>query len=596
MKIHTNPARFTRSLVPVVSATLLSALIVLQSFTLIFGPIMPNAAAATIPNFNIAVVGDWGCTADTTSTVNKIKGKSPELSISLADNSYATTADCWFSKVSPIDSQLHTAIGNHDVMSTTLLAQYMNHYKMQNQYYSFKYQNIHFLVLSTETDYAVGTAQYNFAKADLQKAASDPSVQWIIVSFHRLMYGSPNDHNVTSATSLRKVYHPLFQQYGVDVVLDGHMHSYERSYPLKFNSANPASPIIESTSTSTYNDPVGQIFATVGTGGFSHHTFTSKGAAFATQANGVFGFLNIDMLNNGQTLTASFYSNGGTTKDKFTIQKSQSSSSPTSTVSTNINNPSVLQISSSQNNNGTSDTATTAGQEVYLSPQSSSTNINNPSFIAIASPTTQTANGGGGNNTPPTANAGPAQTVHDGDLVTLDGSGSRDTDGGGTIASYAWKQTAGPPMELSDSTAAQPTFIPPKLPQDAILTFSLVVTDNNGATSAPATVNILLKDPPADLPPQANAGLDRAVSRGALVTLDASKSSDADGKIEYYQWTQTAGPLVQLMEPDDMGGSMSGIKTTFKAPNAASTLQFRLTVFDAEAGKTGRDTVVVTLQ
>jgi hypothetical protein len=440
--VTTHPRLVTfsiRSFVPVVLATLLSALIVLQSFAVILGPMMPNAAAATVPNFNIAAVGDWGCKTDTTSTVNKIVGKSPELSISLADNSYGTTADCWFSKVSPIDSQLHTAIGNHDVMSTTLLAQYMNHYKMQQQYYSFKYQNIHFLVLSTETDYAVGTPQYNFAKADLQNAASDPSVQWIIVSFHRLMYGSPNDHNVTSATSLRKIYHPLFQQYGVDLVLDGHMHSYERSYPLKFNSANPGSPIIESTSTSTYNDPVGQIFATVGTGGFSHHTFTSKSAAFATQANGVFGFLNIDMLNNGQTLTATFYSNGGTTKDKFTIQKSQSSSSPTSTVSTNINTP-------------------------------------------------------------------------------------------------------------------------------------------------------------ADIPPQANAGLDRAVNEGAMVTLEASKSSDADGKIEYYQWTQTAGPLVQLMEPDDMGGSMSSIKTTFRAPDVGpngATLQFRLTVFDAEAGKTGRDTVAI---
>jgi hypothetical protein len=480
-------------------------------------------------------------------------------------------------------------------MSTTLLAQYMNHYNMQQQYYAFNYQNIHFLVLSTETDYAVGTPQYNFAKADLQKAASDPSVQWIIVSFHRLMYGSPNDHNVTSATSLRKVYHPLFQQYGVDLVLDGHMHSYERSYPLKFNSANPGSPIIESTSTSTYNDPVGQVFATVGTGGFSHHTFTSKSAAFATQANGVYGFLNIDMLNNGQTLTATFYSNGGTTKDKFTIQKSQGSSSPTSTVSTNINSPSIIEVSSPYNR-GTLDT--TSGQIVYLPPPSSSTNVNNPSSIAIASPTTQIANGGG--NNPPTANAGSPQTVHDGDLVTLDGSGSTDSDGGrGTIASYAWKQTAGPTMELSDSTAAQPTFIPPKLPQDVILTFSLVVTDNNGASSAPATVNILLKDPPADLPPQASAGLDRAVNEGAMVTLDASKSSDSDGKIEYYQWTQTAGPLVQLMEPDDMGGGgMSSIKTTFRAPDVGpngAPLQFRLTVFDAEAGKTGRDTVAITV-
>ena len=167
------------------------------------------------------------------------------------------------------------------------------------------------------------------------------------------------------------------------------------------------------------------------------------------------------------------------------------------------------------------------------------------------------------------------------------------------------------PWNLATAPVAQPTFIPPKLPQDAILTFSLVVTDNNGASSAPATVNVLLKDPPADKPPVANAGPDQTINdvttvtkglqkinEGATVTLDASKSSDPDGKIEYYQWTQTAGPLVQFMEPDDTGGgmSMSSVKTTFTAPNVGpngATLQFKLTVFDAEAGKTGRDTVTV---
>ena len=155
----------------------------------------------------------------------------------------------------------------------------MNHYNTDfngKQYYAFNYQNIHFLVLSTETDYAVGTPHYNFAQNDLQSAGSDPAHPWIIVSFHRVPYLSPNT-TLSPSTSVRKVYHPLFQQYGVDLVLDGHMHAYERSYPLKFNSANPGSPIIETTGTNNYNDPVGQIFATAGTGGQSHHNFPSKG-------------------------------------------------------------------------------------------------------------------------------------------------------------------------------------------------------------------------------------------------------------------------------------------------------------------------------
>jgi hypothetical protein len=120
---YVRPARFTRSFLPVFAVTILSTMLILQSVTLILGPIIPNAAAA-VPNFNIAAAGDWACTKDTTSTVNNIKSKSPEVSLGLADNSYATTADCWFSVIAPIDSQMHTAIGNHDVTSTQILAQY----------------------------------------------------------------------------------------------------------------------------------------------------------------------------------------------------------------------------------------------------------------------------------------------------------------------------------------------------------------------------------------------------------------------------------------------------------------------------------------
>jgi hypothetical protein len=120
------------------------------------------------------------------------------------------------------------------------------------------------------------------------------------------------------------------------------------------------------------------------------------------------------------------------------------------------------------------------------------------------------------------------------------------------------------------------------------------VTDNNGASSAPDTVNILVKNRPANLPPRANAGPDQTVNQGTTVTLDGSASSDRDGSIEYYQWTQTAGPLVALNETDE---HVAPQKATFTAPNvglngATTTLTFRLTIFDSD-GATGRDTVNV---
>jgi K319-like protein len=98
-------------------------------------------------------------------------------------------------------------------------------------------------------------------------------------------------------------------------------------------------------------------------------------------------------------------------------------------------------------------------------------------------------------NVPPVASAGPNQTVDAATVVTLNGSGSNDPDG--TIASYAWSQTAGTAVTLSSSTAAQPTFTAPGVATAATLTFSLTVTDNRGATSPASTVNVTVNPPAA---------------------------------------------------------------------------------------------------
>lgn len=94
-------------------------------------------------------------------------------------------------------------------------------------------------------------------------------------------------------------------------------------------------------------------------------------------------------------------------------------------------------------------------------------------------------------NVAPTANAGTDQTgVEPYATVTLNGTGSSDSDG--TIASYAWTQTAGTTVTLSSSTAASPTFTAPAKVAAGTLTFSLVVTDNLGATSTADTVNVAI--------------------------------------------------------------------------------------------------------
>src|SRR5215212_3019664 len=59
-----------------------------------------TTTAATLPSFNFAAAGDWGCTDDTTNTVNNILDKNPELVLGLGDYSYdEDPADCWLKKV-----------------------------------------------------------------------------------------------------------------------------------------------------------------------------------------------------------------------------------------------------------------------------------------------------------------------------------------------------------------------------------------------------------------------------------------------------------------------------------------------------------------
>jgi len=159
-------------------------------------------------------------------------------------------------------------------------------------------------------------------------------------------------------------------------------------------------------------------------------------------------------------------------------------------------------------------------------------------------------------NHPPTADAGPDQTIIEGQAVSLDGSNSTDPDN--DIASYHWVQIGEPSVNLSSSDTKQPTFTAPGVgPEGVSLTFELTVTDQNGNQGKDmCNVNITYLNEP----PQANAGADQTVDEGTVVTLDGSSSLDIDGNIESYSWDQVSGSAVTLL-------NASTDKPTFTAPD-----------------------------
>jgi C1A family cysteine protease len=177
-------------------------------------------------------------------------------------------------------------------------------------------------------------------------------------------------------------------------------------------------------------------------------------------------------------------------------------------------------------------------------------------------------------NDAPTANAGDDRTVDEGAAVQLDGSASRDREG--AVAGYQWRQTGGPPVQLTRADTAQAGFDAPNLTSaaDAELVFELTVTDAHGDTGTDSVRVTVAWENDA---PTALAGDDQTVAPGEAVTLDAAASSDPDDGINAYAWTQVAGPDIEL-------ATSTTANTSFTAPDydgeAPLQLSFELTVSD----------------
>ncbi|MDW0144761.1 MAG: metallophosphoesterase [Nitrososphaeraceae archaeon] len=275
-------------------------------------------------NFNFAAAGDFGCSTNTKNTVENMQSKEPEIVLALGDLSYHSTADCWFDMMLPIKDKLMITLGHHDVEDgQAKMDQYLNSFGLEKPFYSYEYNKVHFLVMSAKSVYYKGSEQYNFILEDLKKAAENKDVNWIVVSSYGPPYTSPSEH--TAFKELRDVYHPIFEKYGVDLVLSGHNHNYQRTHPITYNPNDSSEPVVTNDRTTEYNSQKdGIVFAIVGTGGVNFYSFDGQAPFVDTQFANKFGFLNIDISNgNPHTkLTGTFYDNkGDQIVDQFTIDK-----------------------------------------------------------------------------------------------------------------------------------------------------------------------------------------------------------------------------------------------------------------------------------
>jgi len=265
---------------------------------------------------NIAAVSDFGINENSITTLKNIQSNNPEV-ILFAGDLGQSTAEKWIESSEFLGTEnVYVVIGDGDLPKER--DKFREHYALNNDYYSFDYENIHFLAIATGDCTAPADCivisndkmQLDFIRTDLSHANDDPETDFTVVYMHLPMYSS---RMVGSFVDLRNELQPMFDLYGVDLVISGHKHAYERTHPVMFDN------IITDYGKCSYNNPDGQIYITVGTGGHSHSTFKHKQPWSVITNHNDFGFLNIKVVNDGKTLYGEFMSNTGKVMDAFQI-------------------------------------------------------------------------------------------------------------------------------------------------------------------------------------------------------------------------------------------------------------------------------------
>ncbi|MBB5014500.1 HYR domain-containing protein [Rehaibacterium terrae] len=183
-------------------------------------------------------------------------------------------------------------------------------------------------------------------------------------------------------------------------------------------------------------------------------------------------------------------------------------------------------------------------------------------------------------NLPPTAVAvAVPDSVDEGEVVILDGSGSSDPDG--DPLTYAWTQILGTPVVIQNANSAIAGFTAPDVGMAGeTLQFRLTVSDGTLTGIDDVEVNVVW----VNAPPVAIAVCPDSVAEGQQATLDGSLSYDLDDGIASYAWNQLNGPPLVVNISDDPA------QFVFVAPQLGyqqlGLLPFELTVTDFQGAFT----------
>ena len=283
-------------------------------------------------------------------------GADSDLFLLLGDNAYFTATDAEhqaavFDPHAPLLRKVAPwpTFGNHESFSSNSLTETGPYFQLftlpkageaggvpsgTEAYYSFDFANVHFVVLDgNSSSTAPGGAMMTWLEADLQATNAD----WLIAFWHHPPYSRGLFHNSdveAREIEMREKVVPMLEDYGVDLVLNGHSHNYERSYLLDghygFGSSFDLSTMAldagdgDSAGDGVYRKAsVGQaahegaVYVVAGSSSEVRNTTLDHPAMKVGLLQ--LGSLVLDI--DGKTLTASFLNSLGQITDTFTIVK-----------------------------------------------------------------------------------------------------------------------------------------------------------------------------------------------------------------------------------------------------------------------------------
>ena len=166
-----------------------------------------------------------------------LAGWQPDFIVHTGDLQYYTSLDTWqywFAAMAPLlgAGAFLPSIGNHeDELDGTEFADYYGRLFASPgltgtpRYYRFASGGVHFFALDTEAPFDADSEQYAWFAREVAAVTAEPGFRFSVVYFHQPLYTLGDQ---TPLFALRTLLSPLFESNGVRLVLQGHMHGYER--------------------------------------------------------------------------------------------------------------------------------------------------------------------------------------------------------------------------------------------------------------------------------------------------------------------------------------------------------------------------------